>query len=132
MKILILMVMLFLHIIADYNLQGVLAKMKQKKYWEENFPDDFGLYKNDYIIALIEHSFCWAFIVMLPILVRLWVSGNFDNPNIYIVYITFLIVNTLFHAWTDHMKANVGNCSLMTDQIIHITQIIITWCLLWI
>lgn len=55
MVYLILLSMLFLYLIADYNLQGVLAQFKQKKWWEENYPQK--QYKNDWIIAFVEHSF---------------------------------------------------------------------------
>ena len=61
MAYLILFSMLFLHLIADYNLQGVLAQFKQKKWWKENYPD--ATYKNDWMIALVEHSFMWSFLV---------------------------------------------------------------------
>ena len=65
MKIFILIVMLFFHIVDDYYLQGILAKMKQKKWWKENANNK--KYKYDYIVALICHSFSWAFMIMLPI-----------------------------------------------------------------
>ena len=55
MAYLILFSMLFLHLIADYNLQGILAQFKQKKWWKENYPQ--AQYKNDQMIALAEHSF---------------------------------------------------------------------------
>lgn len=34
----IFLLMIFLHIIDDYKLQGWLASAKQKKYWKENAP----------------------------------------------------------------------------------------------
>lgn len=46
-KIFILIVMVFCHTVADYNLQGWLASAKQKSYWEENASptlDDFELH----------------------------------------------------------------------------------------
>lgn len=57
--------MLFCHIVDDYYLQGILASMKQKKWWQENAPDK--LYEYDYLIALLMHGFSWAFMIMLPI-----------------------------------------------------------------
>ena len=53
--ILLLIGMLFFHIVDDYYLQGFLASAKQKSWWEKNNPNP--LYKNDYIIALVEHAF---------------------------------------------------------------------------
>ena len=61
----ILLTMIFLHIVDDYYLQGILAQMKQKKFWKEQAPDE--KYKYDYIWALIMHGFSWAFMIMLPL-----------------------------------------------------------------
>ena len=38
--------MIFCHIFADINLQGCLADMKCKSWWEQNYPDK--KYENDY------------------------------------------------------------------------------------
>jgi len=58
-KIFVLLSMLFLHVVGDYNLQGILAKMKSKTYYEDSIYESTGLtkhehmykskYKNDYI-----------------------------------------------------------------------------------
>ena len=117
-NIFILFLMIFLHIIDDYKLQGILASMKQKKWWTEQreYKD---LYKHDYIIALITHSFSWSFMIMLPIAVVL----HFNIGWWLIVY----IVNMIIHAFVDNLKANAFKINLVTDQLIHIVQIIITW-----
>ena len=47
MKILVLFLMLFLHVVDDYYLQGILASMKQKSWWQKNAPDN--LYNLFYI-----------------------------------------------------------------------------------
>ena len=39
LKMFLLFAMLFLYIVDDYYLQGILASMKQKKWWKENAPD---------------------------------------------------------------------------------------------
>ncbi len=49
-NVFVLLSMIFLHIVDDYYLQGILASMKQKSWWEENAPQR--LYKYDYIVAL--------------------------------------------------------------------------------
>lgn len=110
--------MIFLHIIDDYCLQGILASMKQKKWWEkqEQYKE---LYKYDYIIALIMHSFSWAFMIMLPIAISL----NFD---ITIAFVIALLANMIIHCIVDDLKANKGKINLVTDQLIHIIQIIVT------
>lgn len=51
----ILIFMIFCHIIDDYFLQGILASMKQKVWWKENYPDK--IYSKDYLMALFMHSF---------------------------------------------------------------------------
>jgi hypothetical protein len=115
--------MLFLHIIDDYKLQGILASMKQKKWWRE-YKDYKELYKNDYLMALIEHAFSWTFMIMLPIAIYL----NFNIDRWLHVY----IINMLIHAYVDDLKANRFKINLITDQLIHIMQIIITWAALYI
>ena len=113
----IFLLMIFCHIVDDYYLQGWLASAKQKKYWEENAPDE--MYKHDYIWALIMHSFSWAFMIMLPIAIMLSFQVDFK-------FIVVLVANILTHAYVDDLKANKRRINLWTDQIIHITQILIT------
>ena len=117
-KIFILLAMIFLHIIDDYKLQGILASMKQKKWWEEQNGYK-KLYKNDYIPALIEHSFSWTFMIMLPIAIML----NFSIGWWIIIY----IANTIIHAFVDDLKANKLKINLVIDQSVHLIQIITTW-----
>lgn len=116
MKILILFAMIFAHIVDDYYLQGVLAKMKQKKWWEENAPEK--LYKHDYIAALFAHAFSWSFMITVP---TLFVSTN------YIVMSLFIIVNMFVHAYVDNAKANEHSINLIVDQVCHLIQIVGTW-----
>ena len=116
MKILILFAMIFAHIVDDYYLQGILAKMKQKKWWEENAPDK--LYRRDYIVALIAHAFSWSFMINIP---TLFISTN------YIVMLLFIVVNTYVHAYVDNAKANKFSINLIIDQICHLVQIVGTW-----
>lgn len=113
----IVLLMIFLHIVDDYYLQGILASMKQKKFWEENAPDE--MYKYDYLWALGVHSFSWAFMVMLPIA---FVKG-FELSWVFLLYFMWNIVT---HAWTDNLKANKRKINLWQDQTIHIGQIIVT------
>lgn len=119
--ILILFSMLFCHIVDDYYLQGVLASMKQKSWWEKNAPDK--LYKNDYIMALFMHSFSWSFMIMIPIIVYIMTSGIELKEWLIIPY----FVNMAIHAIVDDLKANKRVINLVQDQIIHLVQIIVTW-----
>ena len=117
-SIFILLAMIFLHIIDDYKLQGILASMKQKAWWrgQKEYKE---LYKYDHIPALIEHSFSWSFMIMLPIAIVL----NFNIGFWLFAY----IVNMIIHAIVDDLKANKGKINLVIDQSIHIVQIVVTW-----
>lgn len=114
----VFLLMIFLHIIDDYTLQGWLASAKQKKYWTENAPQE--IYKYDYICALLVHSFSWAFMIMLPI-------AFIKSFNIDLLFVLFLIDNMLIHAYVDNEKANKFTINLWQDQIIHFIQIIFTF-----
>ena len=114
----IFLLMIFCHIVDDYYLQGWLASAKQKKYWEENAPDE--MYKHDYIWALIMHSFSWAFMIMLPI-------ALFMNFNVTFSFVTVFIWNVIIHGIIDDAKANKKRLNLIQDQIIHLAQIIVTF-----
>ena len=115
--IFIFMTMVFFHIVDDYYLQGWLASAKQKEYWQKNAPQE--IYKHDYIWALIMHSFSWAFMIMLP------VAYSYS----FVVGVSFVIgflVNMIIHAITDDLKANKKKINLWGDQLIHISQIVLT------
>lgn len=113
-----LLAMMFCHIVDDYYLQGWLASAKQKLYWEKNAPDK--LYRFDYIMALIMHSLSWSFMIMLPLAV-------FNNFEVGILYGVMFVVNAIIHGIVDNLKANVKKINLITDQLIHLSQIIITF-----
>ena len=114
----VLLSMMFCHIVDDYYLQGKLALFKQRSWWEEKAPDK--MYKYDYIVGLIIHSFSWAFMVMMPVAV----SQEFQIGSIFMV---ILIINTVVHAIVDDLKANKRKINLITDQLVHVCQIIITF-----
>jgi hypothetical protein len=113
----LILLMIFLHIIDDYRLQGILASMKQKSFWLENAPDK--MYRFDYIWALIMHSFSWAFMIMLPI--ALCLKFQIDAVFLYI-----FLLNLTVHAIVDDFKANKKYINLWIDQIAHICQILFT------
>jgi hypothetical protein len=119
MKILILLLsMIFFHIVDDYYLQGWLASAKQRSWWEKNAADN--LYKNDYIMALMEHAFSWTFMIYIPI-----VAAGSGIP-LSMLLLTFAI-NWSIHAIVDDLKANKKVINLIQDQSIHLVQIILTW-----
>lgn len=78
------------------------------------------MYKDDYIVALIMHSFSWAFMIMLPIAFAM-------KFEVSLFYIIALFVNSFIHCVVDDLKANKMKISLFADQIIHVCQIALTY-----
>ena len=118
----LLLSMVFCHIIADYNLQGILAQLKQKEWWEKNYPDF--KYKNDYKIALLMHSLSWAFFIEIPLYIYFLTS----SPSASLKLLNILvIINTFFHYVIDDKKANKHTLNLELDQQLHMIQIMVTF-----
>ena len=110
--------MVFMHILDDFCLQGILANMKQKEWWrkQEGYKE---IYKYDYIIALFMHSFSWTFMIMLPIAI-------FSQWNITEMFLGVFAANMIIHAVVDDLKANRKKINLAADQGIHLIQIGVT------
>ena len=117
-KRLIFVAMIFCHIVDDYYLQGILASMKQKEWWENNAPAI--LYKYDYLMALFMHSFSWAFSIMLVPTIYVILNGLYWDPFLF-------IGNIVIHMVVDNLKANQKKINLILDQTIHLCQILFTW-----
>lgn len=117
---LILYTMIFLHIVDDFYLQGILAQMKQRKWWEK-IGDN--LYKNDYIVALLTHAFSWSFMTHIPLLIA------YRNDFPIKLFLFEFTLNWLHHAYIDNLKANKHKINLVTDQTLHLLQIVETWIL---
>ena len=122
-EIYILFAMIFAHIVDDFYLQGILAKMKQKDWWEKQ--DGYrSFYKNDYIAALLAHGFSWSFMIMLPFII-------FGFMHWSILF--SICFNAPLHAYIDHYKANRKEINLIVDQVCHLNQILVTWfMILWV
>ena len=121
-NIFVLIAMIFLHIVDDYYLQGILAKLKCRSFWDENAPDK--MYKYDYIAALIIHSISWSFMVMvIPISLKL-----IEHKNLSICLMCFLI-NAVIHCIIDNAKANKHAINLIQDQAVHVLQVVVAWIL---
>ena len=116
----ILVLMIFMHIVDDFYLQGILARMKQKSWWKENAPDR--KYRYDYIAALIMHALSWSTLITMPIF---WSSAF--NPHWWIYLV--MLFNALIHIVVDDLKANKKRINLLIDQSIHLLQVVITWAL---
>lgn len=124
-KLIVLCAMIFLHIIADFNLQRDLSMYKQKSWWEENYPQE--IYKYDYITAIFIHSFEWTFMIHIPIIV-FYMYHSITLDLIHTIGITILfVINVGIHAWIDNEKANRGSISLTIDQMSHLIYIVLTF-----
>ena len=112
---------MLLHLIADFTLQGCLASLKQKRWWDaqlekHNMTDKAEFYKHDYIAGLIVHSMMWSLVTFLPLM--LVVSpGKFTS---------IVVMNMLWHAYIDNEKANALSVNLITDQLSHLLQVMCT------
>ena len=121
----ILILMIFCHIIDDFVLQDKFTYLKQKSWWIKACKDDglpFDKYKNDYKMALFEHSLEWSIAIILPIVFLCNVSGW--------ILLLSVIINTIIHYIVDNAKANQLRLNLIQDQLAHFIQIIVTWALL--
>ena len=95
--------------------------MKQKEWWKKQ--DGYEeMYKYDYIVALIMHSFSWVFMMMLPIAIA-------TRFNVGLIYYIGVLVNAVIHCFVDDLKANKKKISLMDDQLLHMMQILATYIL---
>lgn len=120
-KVFILMLMVFCHIVDDYYLQGWLASSKQKSWWEKNSPGN--MYRNDYIVALFMHSFSWSFMITLAPSIFCFVNGLQWS-------VIPIVINIIIHMVVDDLKANKKKINLIQDQVIHLIQILLTWLLM--
>lgn len=123
MKVLIFLTNIFLHIVDDFYLQGIMANMKQKKWWQEQTQDP--KYKNDYIVVLCLHGFSWAFITHLVYLALFALNSNNRALEQFIIY--SVLINACIHAFIDNLKANKFKINLVQDQLLHIIQIGVTF-----
>lgn len=111
-----------LHLIADFCLQGILANMKQRSWWEEQF-EKFNvdekhreLYKDDWEVGLYCHAMMWSIITFFPLMFLV-------NSTIFSLII---VTNMFIHRVVDDLKANEKIFSLFNDQVMHFLQVMIT------
>lgn len=116
---------LILHWFADFHLQGILADLKQKRWWSDKIKSEFyndtleaqhkafKLYKHDYLAALYVHSLEWSAVTFLPLMLIV-------HP---MLYAGVVCINALFHMIVDHAKANMHCINLCHDQLLHVLQV---------
>ena len=128
MKIFMLLIMLFCHIVDDWYLQGSLTDMKQEKWWKQQCKKKGVLlqqtiYWRDYKVALIEHAFSWTFMVMAtPMMLMIF------SKDVHLAwFLTLFIINWIIHGIVDDLKANKMVLNLVLDQLIHVVQVVVTW-----
>ena len=113
--------MILCHIIDDFVLQPIcLSKLKQKDWWFDNIKEykKYELYKNDYKMALLIHVLSWSIMIHLPLM--------FIKVNEIVLTIS-IIINCIIHYIVDDLKANKYKINLITDQSIHLIQIILIY-----
>lgn len=116
--VLIFFVMIFLHIVDDYYLQGCLAKMKQESFWKDIIKD-YPICKFDYLVALLCHGFSWSFMVHLPFTIITFKDEKYSS-----IILWSLISNAFLHSFIDNLKCNCKVINLVIDQTLHLIQII--------
>lgn len=111
---------MLLHLIADYNLQGILCDLKQSSWWNEQLSKanirNSDKYELDFVAGLACHSVMWSIMTFAPLLLV-------TNP---IVFSICVLVNAVVHGVVDHMKANMYWLNLCQDQVLHLIQIVTT------
>lgn len=127
MRIFMFLLMVLIHMIVDFNLQGHLSTWKQRSWWEKNYPDK--LYENDWKICLNLHAFEWGIAIMMPYFVR----ALFFSPipatktdEVMVALSLVAIVNSKIHAYIDDKKCNKKSINLTLDQTYHILQLLVT------
>lgn len=115
------------HYLADFVLQGCLAQMKQRSWWEDTIKKhnetherqlDMDFYRNDWKAALQAHSFYWSVITFLPIMFLTSASDIF--------FASIIVINAVFHTVVDNLKCNEYKLNLVQDQALHNIQIVAT------
>lgn len=114
---------LLLHLLDDFVLQDAfLNNGKQKEWWRNQTSNE--LYKNDYIICLLAHGLEWALLTFLPIL-------TLEESSSWFFLLGMIICNAGVHSFVDDVKANKKKINLVTDQVIHVIQILLTYFIWW-
>ena len=110
----ILVLMLLVHLVADYTLQGWLADGKQKSWWDKICGGKvLEKYRFDYIAALVCHALYWSIFICAPFYASTW-------------FLLAIVLNTVVHAIVDDLKANRHKINLIQDQLLHLVQILLT------
>lgn len=139
-KIFILIMMILLHIVEDFHLQGILTNLKQKDWWIKElrkFPYNpdvwWDKYKHDYKVGLIVHSIENAVFVILPFMINdLYYTFTVKSSNnFFIAWIIDLLLVGISHYKIDNLKCNKLRINLIVDQLLHLAIIVVIWLYHW-
>ena len=131
-KVFIFILMILFHILEDFHLQGILANMKQKSWWQSEC-NKLGIeyepskYKHDHIISLCIHALENSIFITLPLIIDGLITTFTTNPNncLFVGWAFIIFANTVVHAIIDNMKCNRKGINLIVDQILHFIFIIL-------
>lgn len=131
-KAFIFITMVLLHILEDFHLQGILANMKQKSWWQSEciklgITYDSSKYRRDHIISLIIHALENSIFITLPLIADGLATTFTTIPNnsFFIGWAFIIFANTVVHAIIDDFKCNSKGINLVVDQILHFIFIIL-------
>lgn len=145
MTVITLLMMVLMHVIEDFHIQGKMGEMKQKAWWVrlswesaqdldflndrlETHKRNLEKYGRDYIPVLLLHGFEWSMFIHIPILVtRVIAEGWIFDDVFLVIFMASVLVNAAVHIIVDHQKANRLAINLIADQAIHMLQIIVTF-----
>ena len=123
--LIILLSMMFCNIISNFYVQGSLAQIKQKAWWEDICSVE-SKFRYDYKVALIIQSFLWCFFIHIPLILHIRYCGWTYNEELFLVV---YVVNWIIHTIIDDFKSNRHKLNLITSQTLYLMQVVITWIL---
>lgn len=131
-KAFIFIAMVLLHILEDFHLQGILANMKQKSWWQSEcvklgITYESSKYRRDHVVSLIVHALENSIFITLPLIIDGLIATFTTNPNnsLFIGWAFIIFANTVVHAIIDDFKCNSKGINLIVDQILHFIFIIL-------
>ena len=126
------LLVLLLHFISDFTLQGNLGNLKWKTWWMDecnrmekekklewgSAGATFHKYRFDYICGMVCHCLYWTIFTFAPIIWKMTSTWQIA---------LLVVMNAGFHYWVDDMKANKWRLNLCQDQLFHLVQITATF-----
>lgn len=122
MKVLLLFSMFWFHVLDEFYMQGILARLKCKRWWVENTKE---MYHNDWSMALMIHALMWSITLHIPVVTYLYFTNSLDSMYGFIV--GTIAINQFIHLVVDDMKCNKYVLNLTQEQLLHIIQIVCTY-----